>query len=198
MIIFDNCEKIEDISPKFIPKTSGSVIFTSRNPTTKLGDSARIQLKPFTEDEGLELLRKLLGNSNTEIAGEDVDALRKLLKRVAGLPLGIQQLAVLMNDHELPIREFLTFYERYARQLLKEVGRAEDYDGDRNRKVGTEHILDNIWRLSFESLKPSESCLLGVMAFLSPDVIPIHMFSMTGVVKERAPEVLSFCGDDFR
>lgn len=173
------------------------MIFTSRFSTAKLRDSAKIELEKFSPLEGLGLLKTIIWQSdNKQFREDETKAMEKLLESVDGLPLGIQQIAFLMQSHELSILEFSAYYERNSRRMLKDVDIAEDYDGDQDRSVGAEHILDNVWRMSFKALKPDESSLIGVMAFLSPDIIPTALFQIDQITIS-VPHVLKFCQDEY-
>lgn len=174
------------------------MIFTSRFSTAKLRDSAKIELKAFSQTEGLGLLKNLIWQTDdVQLPEDEVAALQKLVKSVDGLPLGIQQVAFLMQSHELSVPEFLAYYERNSRQMLKDVDIAEDYDRDQSRAVGSEHILDNVWRMSFNALKTNETSLIGIMAFLSPDIIPITVFQV-GEKVVSVPSIINFCQEEYK
>jgi hypothetical protein len=173
------------------------VIFTSRFSTAKLRDSDKIELKKFSPLESLGLLKTIVWQSeNKQLPEDETKAMKKLLENVDGLPLGIQQIAALMQSHEFSTLEFSAYYERNSRQMLKDVDIAEDYDGDQYRAVGAEHILDNVWRMSFKTLKPDESSLIGVMAFLSPDIIPTALFQIDQITIPVTSS-LKFCQEEY-
>ncbi|RDW76972.1 hypothetical protein BP6252_05025 [Coleophoma cylindrospora] len=199
LIIFDNCDKIEDIYPKYIPKTKGSVLITSRFQSVKLPDSVILPVQPFDKDEGLRLMKKLLySEEEKQLSKSEERSLLNLLQKVDGLPLGIKVIVALMlpridRNSKNPIAIFRKNFEQHSRALLTRVERTTDYDRDDHRKVGQVHVLDNVWQMSFTSLDPNAISMLGMLSFMAPQDISISWFNL--IHKEIPPShsVLSIC-----
>ena len=116
LLIFDNVEKIADISPNYMPTTKGSVLITSRYHDARLPDSFLQEIKPFPPKEGLELFKQLLTRDSAEpFNSEDEAAALELVKSIDGLALGLHQLAALLNDYGNTISRFRDLYEKRMR-----------------------------------------------------------------------------------
>lgn len=197
-MIFDNCGSIEDIFSKYIPVTKGSILITSRSPSACLRDSFLIFIKPFLEHEGVGLLKQLVQSQRSLIySAKDNEPLLKLVNKVGGLPLGLQVMAGLMNTLNLPVSQFCDLYDQNERDLMTNFRRVIDYDHDITRVVGEDHVLDNVWKMSFEKLRPDAKALLGVMCLLSPDQVPISLFDLNGADTPPIP-LLSVCMNRLR
>ncbi|KAH8591671.1 hypothetical protein B0O99DRAFT_744349 [Bisporella sp. PMI_857] len=202
LIIYDNCDDINDIYPKYIPTTKCSVLITSRHNSAKLADSSILQVLPFDRLSGLKLMKRLLyhgkeGEDKILSSSED-KALQELLEKVDRLPLGIHVMVALMiprmnEKRRHPIRDFSKFYEEHSRQLLIRAPRRMDYDRDLDRAVGEKHILDNIWHLSFTSLDEKALSVLGMLAFFAPNDISISWFDLGSKEIPPTHKVLSVC-----
>lgn len=178
-MIFDNCGSIEEIFPKYIPVTKGSILITSRSPSACLRDSSLIHIKPLPEHEGVGLLKQLIQSQRSTIYNtKDNELLSRLVNKVGGLPLGLQVIAGLVNAWDLPVSEFCDHYDQNERDLMTNFGRVIDYDHDITRVIGKDHVLDNVWKMSFKELGSDAKALLGVMCLLSPNQIPIFLFNL--------------------
>jgi hypothetical protein len=197
-VIFDNCGSIEDIFPKYIPVTKGSILITSRSPSACLRDSSLIHIKPLLEHEGVGLLKQLIQSQRSNICyARDDEPLSRLVNKVGGLPLGLQVMAGLVNAWNLPVSEFCDLYDQNERDLMTNFRRVIDYDHDRTRVVGEDHVLDNVWKLSFEKLESDAKALLGMMCLLSPDQVPISLFDLKKAETPSIP-LLSVCMNRFK
>jgi len=196
-LIFDNCGSIEDIFPKYIPVTKGSILITSRSPSACLRDSSIILIKPLLKQEGVGLLKQLIQSQRSTISSKDNELLLRLVNKVGGLPLGLQVMAGLVNAWNLPVSKFLDLYDQNERDLMTNFGRVIDYDHDVTRVVGEEHVLDNVWKMSFEKLGSDAKALLGLMCLLSPDQVPISLFDLNEADTLSIP-LLSVCTNRFR
>ncbi|KAH8822072.1 hypothetical protein F5884DRAFT_110691 [Xylogone sp. PMI_703] len=206
LIIYDNCDDIKDIYPNYIPTTKGSILITSRKRSAKLDDSHIVQVEPFDRLDGLKLMKRLLyhgnGGEDKILSGSEEKALQALLEKVDRLPLGIHVMVALMLPRinakgRHPIRDFSKFYEEHSRQLLIRAPRSTDYDRDVDRRVGEQHVLDNVWHLSFTSLDQKAMSVLGMLSFLAPNDIFISWFDFHSKEIPPTHQVLSVCKDMF-
>ena len=132
------------------------------------------------------------------LSASEEKALQDLLEKVDRLPLGIHVMVTLMlprmnGKGRHPIREFSKCYEEHSRQLLIGAGRSADYDRDVDRRVGEEHVLDNVWHLSFTSLDQKALSVLGMLSFLAPNDISISWFDLGSKEVPPTKRVLSVC-----
>ena len=195
-MIFDNVESIDDIDPKYMPVTPGSVLLTSRHHDVKLKDTRPLEIKPFAVAESFVLFKQILNdNHSTLVKKEDDDAVLQLVKSVDGLALGLRQLAALIDCHGLTIPLFCEKYKRNAHRIRNSARNVQGYG----------HTLDTVWRMSFDQLEPDTTSLLAIMAFLSPDAISEKLFHVDKDCDDRVGEeshvnkasYLPICEDEF-
>lgn len=206
-MIFDNVESIEDIDSKYVPTTGGAVIITSRRPDNALPKSSEVSLKPFPVEAAIKVLSDSMKYSSSQVLNDqDKDALEALATKVDGLPIGLRVIAGLMNVHarkNTTASKFLKMYNKGASKLMKTTGRIIDYEGDITRRIGSEHVLNRIWFLSFEQLdksgeeKGEARTLLGILALLCPDGVPQSLFGTDVTDDDAPPELLLICEDEF-
>lgn len=200
-MIFDNVEDLDMVSES-MPTSVGSILLTTRY--SNVAEAARgpheakWQLKVLGEDEAWDMFEGMLTGHHKDwpkggAKEEEVDAGKKLLQRLGGLPLGIRQMAALIRKKRPPmsVERFVTFYDRSA-------GNSQTLAGGKGFKVASDYpfALETVWALSFEDLyekqRSGESdaySLLGIVAFLAPDEIPMDLF------KAECP-LTKFCGDE--
>jgi hypothetical protein len=198
LIIFDNCDSIEDIYPRYIPNTKGSILITSRSRSAKLPDSVILAIRPLSEKEGIKLMKRLLKpklNTDKPLGSTDEKSLRSLLEKVDGLPLGIQVIVALMLPRIPTISSFYEFYKESSRDLMTKARREADYDGDSRRKVGEMHVLDNVWHMSFGTLDQNALSVMGMLSFVAPNDISISWFDLRHRNATQSQQVLSICQD---
>jgi hypothetical protein len=150
--------------------SSGAILTTSRKYHNFTKDLLRKgeTIKPFDQKQSWELLLQLLGkdwkrlDSEGKIPASEVTAAKNLLERLEGLPLAIQQAAILIKDTEIGgptiAKTFETFKEK-CRTL------PERHYLPRST---AEISLDTLWDMTFNSLTRNARALLGVLAWLSP------------------------------
>ncbi|KAI1173816.1 hypothetical protein F4777DRAFT_556394 [Nemania sp. FL0916] len=206
LMIFDNVENIEDINPRYVPTTGGAVIITSRYPNTALPSSSEISLKPFSNEDSVNVLRDMMKFAAFQIRSQkDEDALKVLANKVDGLPLGLRIIAGLMNINtrkHKTVAKFLEMYNRHANKLMKDSGRIVEYEGDSTRRVGAEHVLNRIWYMSFTQLenedekKDEARVLLGILCLFCPDGIPQSLFGADITATICDSELHFICDED--
>lgn len=154
-------------------------------------DSSLIHIKPFLEHEGVGLLKQLIqSRRSTSCDVKDNEPLSRLVNKVGGLPLGLQVMAGLMNTWNIPASKLRDLYDQNERDLMTNFGRVIDYDHDTTRVIGEDHVLDNVWKTSFEKLESDEKALLGMLCLLSPDQVPISLFDLD---KGDTPSIPLLC-----
>lgn len=151
---------------------SGAILITSRKYYNFSKDLQRKgeTVKPFDPAQSWDLLLQLLGDDwkklerKGRIPPSEVSAAKNMLDRLGGLPLAIQQAAILIKNPEIGGPTISKTYE-----MFKERSRTfpERLGSDRS---STEKPLDVLWDMIFNSLTKNARVLLGVLAWLSPGI----------------------------
>ncbi|KAH8755898.1 hypothetical protein BGZ57DRAFT_1009101 [Hyaloscypha finlandica] len=196
LMIFDNTEQDQVLKAYWPIGASGAILITSRKYRNFSKDLQRKggTVKPFNLKESWDLLLQLLGDDwkkyerEGRIPQTEVTAAKEMLDKLEGLPLAIQQAAILIQD---PTIGGLTIVKTY--ELFKERRRTLP---ERHRSVRSlsEQAIDALWNMSFEALSPNARTLLGVLAWLSPDAIQVELFLPRH--QKALDIVLSFCRTD--
>lgn len=148
----------------------GAILITSRKYYNFTKDMQRKgdTVKPFNEQESFDLLMLLLGErcqrlyEQRMLRQSEIIAAKMLLKRIGGLPLAIQQAAILINNPEIggsSIAAALKLFNSNAQRL------PERPERERSEMI---HALDTLWNMNFSILRPNARNLLSVLAMLSP------------------------------
>ena len=160
LIIFDNVDDQYSLTDYWPLQGGGSVLITSRDPLAKAyfsTTSSGIDLEPFGDDEGAFLLKRLI-----HVVDEDEEDGKQITESISrslgGLPLAISQMAGIIRRQELRLSEFVDSYSDPSEHA--ELHKLKFHLGR-----GTyPHTISSVW--AFESLKPTTTCLLSVLAFL--------------------------------
>ncbi|KAI1121629.1 P-loop containing nucleoside triphosphate hydrolase protein [Nemania abortiva] len=200
LMIFDNVETI-DLALESMPTSPGSVLVTTRYPN--VAGSARtppqrvIQLKALEEEEAWSMFSNMLlgqhdlWKSESSLLDTEVTSARRLLEKLGGLPLGIRQMAALIRQKKKSVEDFLNWYQR-------EAGNSKKIKGGKDFRVDPDYpyAVETVWALSFDALEKSQLeesseayILLAALSFLSPDSIPVQLFT-------QQCNVVGFCGDE--
>jgi hypothetical protein len=179
-LIFDNCEEFRMIE-KYWPTSRGSVLITAQSPqVAESADVPSLFVPTFSDCDALELFWKRLDWSlsdqkeSPEAEAAEIEAAIALVNKLGGLALGIQQIAAQISKRgkaSTSIQDYLKLYERNVVRLHEREFRAPGYHKN----------LSTVWRVAFNSLPQNAKALLGVISFMSPDVIPKMVFSPEGV-----------------
>ena len=160
----------------------GHIIITTRREETEIGEetgideSSCIELKCFTEEEGVQFLKTRGGT-----AGEDND-FRELVGELGGLPLALDQAAAYIRSLRQPIKEYLKKYRKQKMLLLKKKKARNLVENTSPERLA----VHTTWSLNFEHVKKmSEQMDLGetpsivtkMSAYLGPDDIPYQVIN---------------------
>ena len=160
----------------------GHIIITTRREATEIGEemgieeSSCIELKCFTEEEGVQFLKTRSGT-----AGEDND-FRELVGELGGLPLALDQAAAYIRSLRQPIKEYLKKYRKQKMLLLKKKKARNLVENTSPERLA----VHTTWSLNFEHVKKmSEQMDLGetpsivtkMSAYLGPDDIPYQVIN---------------------
>jgi hypothetical protein len=160
LLIFDNAEQPQHIAD-YRPGGSGHVLVTSRFPGWGvLG--GRLEVDVLARSETVALLRLRIPGLDAELAGQ-------LAIELGDLPLAAAQCAAYLEQTSLPPGDYLRRFQSRRASLLAK-GDVPDYQGR----------LDTTWTLSLQRLRtdnPGAVQLLQLAAFLSPESIPLYLFT---------------------
>ena len=153
----------------------GHVLFTSRNRDLgRLG--TLLEIPPMTTQEGVRLL--LRGYNGNDIQESHQDTASKIIKRLGGLALAIDQAAAYIKYKRMPLDrlgDFLTTYEAERQNILSYTPK-HFWEYKHINAITT-------WELSFQQLgsgdepwKKSAAHFLTLSAFFAPTTITESMF----------------------
>lgn len=144
--------------------------------TARGGPSSKLNLKALDLDHSRNLFAKSIGWEDfTSVNEDERAAVDELLEELDGLPLGIRQMGGLIKFKKSTARRFLSRYR-------KDAGHTEKISGRFNSSLDQDYkfTLSTVWKMSFEALKSDARDtgfqVLGMMALLSPDSIPLDLF----------------------
>jgi hypothetical protein len=196
LLIFDNAENAQILKQYWPMGASGAILLTSRKyynfskDLQRKGDTVR----PFDAQQSWELLLQLLGEDwkrmdrEGKIPQSEVIVAKSLLEKLEGLALAIQQAAILIKDSEVGGSTIAKTFEVFKERIHT---LPERYSNPRST---SERALDALWDMSFSLLSRNARVLLGVLAWLSPDKIPIDFFLPRAQNTLDGP--LDFCKQD--
>ena len=160
----------------------GHIITTTRREATEIEEemgieeSSCIELKCFTEEEGVQFLKTRSGT-----AGEDND-FRKLVGELGGLPLALDQSAAYIRSLRQPIKEYLKKYRKQKMLLLKKKKARNLVENTSPERLA----VHTTWSLNFEyvmqmseemDLGETPSIVMKMSAYLGPDDIPYQVIN---------------------
>ena len=160
----------------------GHIIITTRREATEIGEemgieeSSCIELKCFTEEEGVQFLKTRSGT-----AGEDND-FRELVGELGGLPLALDQAAAYIRSLRQPIKEYLKKYRKQKMLLLKKKKARNLVENTTPERLA----VHTTWLLNFKhvnqmseemDLGETPSIVMRMSAYLGPDDIPYQVIN---------------------
>ncbi|KAF4631143.1 hypothetical protein G7Y89_g6995 [Cudoniella acicularis] len=198
ILVFDNYDSPEVFDVRsFFPRSGpGEILITSRNQNLgRFGE--RLEVPAMTSDEGLKLL--LPDPTKRErIKDEGI----RIVDRLGGLPLAIDQAAAYIDDIGMAIEDFLPTYEKERQRIL---GYTPDYGWEyRTMQLDGKTEKDKAlsafttWNMSFQRLFLNDSekqkraaHFLTVHAFLDHLNVAEDLFRTFWEVKPSPPEWLT-------
>jgi len=161
LLVFDNVDDPENLED-FWPLGKGSVLLTSRDPFAKNNPytaMAGIDLSPFNEEDAAEFLVRLTNTETNATAEPPAEALA-IAHRLGGLPLGLTQMAGLINRKDYTLGEFLRKYDE------KSLAKLHSFKGSWQSN-SYEHTIASVWAL--DRLEEKSRRILEMMSLLDPD-----------------------------
>jgi len=179
LLIFDNLEFVDVVSPYLPNKINGRIIITTRN--TRIDFGSQLTLGVFDMDEALAFIRKRL-SKDEELLLEfykkdenDFDTVApKLIERLGFLPLALEQAAAYIKEVKCSITTYLQLLDEYGlASMAEKQALPEHYD----KASDYEKIVTATWEISFKAITlEGAKQLLNLCAYMAPDRIPVSFF----------------------
>lgn len=170
LLVFDNADDPSVLSPYWPNSVRGSIVITSRNPTTREEGFAQqgLHIKAFDDEQGARYLLNLLPKGYV-LTDEDLVAANALSRQFGGLPLALRQAASFMKSKRCPVAQFATIYQRWFNVI------------DGFNIPGYDKTVADVWTMSSSTLSDHSRDLLDTVALLDPDSIPMELFYITDI-----------------
>lgn len=159
LIIFDNIEKV--IDPKkdkgIFPEGPGCVLLTSRRKDIWENVNDRINIRPFSPENAIELLKDITGEPRTQ-------EMEKLAEALEYFPVAISKAAHYIEQEKCGIKRFLMDYQPEKKPL--------DFDIETSYK----YALARVWDITLQALtrkEPEAIEWLNVCSYLHHKEIPV-------------------------
>ncbi|MFD6322729.1 FxSxx-COOH system tetratricopeptide repeat protein [Streptomyces sp. NPDC058442] len=167
LLVFDNAESPETVTPFFPRGGTGRILVTSRNGQW-VNMARTIEVDVFARAESIELLRR----RGPQLADEKADRLSEAL---GDLPLAIEQAAVWLTETGMPAEEYLELFE----------GKREEFVNRRAELLELAPPMDYqlpvaaAWNVSLDRLRdtnPGALQLLQVCSYFAPEPVSRSLF----------------------
>ncbi len=167
LLVFDNAESPETVTPFFPQGGTGRILVTSRNGQW-VNMARTIEVDVFAREESIELLRR----RGPELTDEKANRLSEAL---GDLPLAIEQAAVWLTETGMPAEEYLELFE----------GKREEFVSRRAELLELAPPMDYqlpvaaAWNVSLDRLKdtnPGALQLLQVCSYFAPEPVSRSLF----------------------
>ncbi|KAK8045566.1 hypothetical protein PG993_005590 [Apiospora rasikravindrae] len=176
LVIFDNADDPEILSPYKDIANSGAVLITSRDPLSITGFSTSavdLALSLFDDKEAGKLLQQIANVRNHE------DEAQQIGYKLGGLPIAIAQMGGMIRWHSLSFAEFLGVYDEPFDETevleLKVTSLRQTARGN----------MCTIWAI--EKLSNEARSVIEVVAFLDPDGIQDAILSAKTSALSKLP-----------
>jgi len=175
LLIYDNAEDWDTITPYWPHTTHGSIILTSqKSQSSYITGGSEIALQPMDPMEGAGLLFKHLPQfSGNNIPISDVAEARKISQILGGLPIAIAHCAGWVDKTQSSLPEFSRIYEH--RDSSQKIW-ANDTS---NITYQYSKTLDKLWDIALSELSPDAMSVVNLMSMLGPEHIPEGMLLET-------------------
>lgn len=199
LMVFDNYDTPNAFRDKdirsYIPSgMNRHVLFTSRHADSeRLGQCIRVAT--MSEDESVNLLLQRSPNEKENEEG------RRIAWTLGYLALALDQAGAYIRARNLPLKDFISHYEKRKEMILREV--PEQWEYRKNTTDAERETLLSVfttWELSFEQVKGDETekrnkdHFLTLASFFDNNKISENIFH--ALYNERSPEWMSIFNTD--
>lgn len=174
LLIFDNVEQLELLTPFLPPLRQGALLLTTR--LQALGTMAQpIIVGPMQQEEGLLFLlqrSKVLrpGTPLSAVASTDLQAARNVVALLGNLPLALDQAGAYIEEAGCELARYSRLYQEHAVPLLERRGRTGE-DHPQSVAATVSFAIERV-----QTQAPGAADLLYLCAFLCPENIPQELF----------------------
>lgn len=178
LLCFDDVCDFESLHGYLPSGGTGSILFTCRNINAKPHHAPtvleQLKLKPFSERDAAEFVRKATGCDSTDL---EEQASLQVAREVGGLPLAIEHMASVFCSRNVPLEQLVEEYEAEYPRWRKE---------DKTARLGRyDKELLGAWDL--EDISDDGLRLLRLLSFLGPaPVRKALLIKHPGVVQSSA------------
>ncbi|OQV00974.1 NB-ARC domain-containing protein [Cladophialophora immunda] len=165
LLVFDNVEDMESLTPYRPRLGHGSLLLTSQNAGLRSQTTHNIPLKPFGEEEGASFLLKQLNGEHPPTENDDAIS---LCKELGGLPLAIAHVAGYMAESDVSVKDTLDMFTQRRES-------AEIFNTKPDTTFVYSKALDFVWDVALRELVDDTLRLMHVLSMLNPEGVPEEM-----------------------
>jgi len=181
LLIFDNIETMDAVTPYLPSKINGRIIITTRS--TRIDYGVTLELGVFDLDESIAFLKRRFSDDDDlkmeHYGFDDFDAQASALAtRLGCLPLALEQAAAYIKIVKCSIESYLQLLGQSSVDAFSDKYATPQYYED---------IVTSTWNISFQALEESSRQLMNLCAYMAPDRIPVDFFVE---MREKLPDPL--------
>jgi len=182
LLVYDNADGHYSVVERFLPPINGgNVLITSRNPELRRITSNKnsMEVVGMTEEEAVSLLLESAMLDGT--SGQIISMVRKLVSKLGGIPLALDQAGAYMQSCGCSIDDYLELYTRERDKLMTSADFRGASDYGRNTyetwDISMQKIDDMAKSIGREAAAAETAIkLLRIFAFLDNTNIPEGLF----------------------
>lgn len=170
LLVFDNLETLDTITPYLPNKINGRILITTRNNRIDYGTTFLLDV--FNLEEALSFMKRRLSKNN-ECKMEYYkyndfnEKSTVLIKRLGCLPLALEQAGAYIKEVRCSISDYLELLKQSSTDVFSDQYATPEY---------YESIVTLTWNISFAALEESSRQLLNLCAYMGADRIPVKFF----------------------
>lgn len=180
LLICDNVEDPDLLTPFWPSAAKGTIILTTRNP-----DAARyftdaksvLDISPFSMEDGQQfLINRVNRNRHTETTEQELTSVEYICQSVGYLPLALDIVGSYIASCDIPLPRFVETNRAFERDLLFD-GSIGPFDRNSYQKSfnATWTLTNTLSKHGSISEKKSRT-LIQMLAFLDPSGVPLSLF----------------------
>ncbi|MGY0058917.1 tetratricopeptide repeat protein [Streptomyces sp. LZ34] len=167
LLVFDDAVAPGDLAPVLGPLTTGRHLITSRRATGWHHLARPVALDTLTPDAALELLMRITGPTDGDIAPE----LAELAAELGHLPLALEQAAAYIQHTALTPAAYLARLRRHPARMFATSADAASAGPD----AAQQRTIARIWQLTLDAIAARDPLAVEILrtaAWLGPDDVP--------------------------